>query len=97
MGTLLRLLIAGAALTVVYIALREPDAPPRSRGLRERRGAPADETEPVLGYDGMDLETLLPWLEAAELDDDTLERVRAYERRHRAREAVLDTLDDLLG
>jgi hypothetical protein len=97
MGTLLRLLITGAALAVVYIALREPDAPPRTRRLREPRGGAFDEPEPVLGFDGMDLDTLIPWLEAADLDEATLERIREYEQRHRARETVLDTLEDLLG
>jgi hypothetical protein len=55
-----------------------------------------DGAEPVLGYDGMDLQTVVPWLESANLDRGTLLRIRAYETRNQARDAVLDTLDSLL-
>jgi|GEM_PF-6149663 len=55
-----------------------------------------DGAEPVLGYDGMDLQTVVPWLESANLDRATLLRIRTYETRNQARDAVLDTLDSLL-
>jgi hypothetical protein len=73
------------------------------RRLRTRGGDGAaaavveeGEAEPVLGYDGMDPQTLIPWLESANLDRNTLQRVRTYEKAHRNRENVLGVLDDLL-
>jgi hypothetical protein len=53
--------------------------------------------EPVLGYDGMDRDTLIAWLDDAGLDEATLLRVRRYEMAMEAREPVLDKIDDLLG
>jgi hypothetical protein len=57
---------------------------------------PLDESEPVLGYDGMDQETLIDWLERAELDEETLRTVEAYESAQRRREPVLEAVRDLL-
>ena len=42
--------------------------------------------EPVLGYDGMDRDTLLAWLDDADLDEATLLRIRRYETAHQDRE-----------
>lgn len=73
------------------------------RVLGRRRAeddAPVDllsDAEPVLGYDGMDLQTVVPWLESANLDRATLRRIRAYEERRQRRETVLQTIDALLG
>jgi hypothetical protein len=53
--------------------------------------------EPVLGYDGMDRDTLVAWLDDADLDEGTLLRVRRYEEAGEAREPVLDKIDDLLA
>ncbi|HYH80702.1 MAG TPA: hypothetical protein VEX86_12945 [Longimicrobium sp.] len=53
--------------------------------------------EPVLGYDGMDRDTLVEWLDDADLDERTLLRVRRYEEETDAREPVLDKIDDLLA
>lgn len=94
-------LLAGAAVGVILIAFRDAEnqrwlAP---AGLSDRlTGPPRDdlEQEPVLGYDGMDEETLLDWLDGAELDGETLMRTRWYEQRHLAREPVLDALDSRL-
>jgi hypothetical protein len=55
-----------------------------------------EETEPVLGYDGMDRDTLITWLREARLDGDVLERVQRYERRNERREVVLETVEELL-
>lgn len=53
--------------------------------------------EPVLGYDGMDQETLLDWLAAANLDESSIERIIRYEEANYGREPVLEALEDLLG
>jgi hypothetical protein len=53
--------------------------------------------EPVLGYDGMDRDTLIDWLERADLDEDTLERIRRYEQANRNRGMVLQAIDELTG
>jgi hypothetical protein len=95
----LKLLLAGAAAGVILAAFRDfenaawlapslPNAP---------APAPADEHEPVLGYDGMDVDTLMDWLPEAQLDRSTLRRIRAYESAHRARRPVLSAVDDLIG
>jgi hypothetical protein len=55
------------------------------------------EEEPVLGYDGMDRDTLIAWLEDADLDEATLLRIRRYETGNQDREPVLDRIDDLLA
>ena len=90
---ILKLLLAGAAVAVIVSAFRDstrdawlaPDLPrPEEDDL---------ETEPVLGYDGMDVDTLLDWFEAANLDRATLLRTRAYEEANLARGTVLEALD----
>lgn len=55
------------------------------------------EEEPVLGYDGMDRDTLIAWLDDADLDEATLLRTRRYEIATQDREPVLDRIDDLLA
>lgn len=91
-------LLAGAAVGVILIAFRDGDDGrwllPAGMGDGVRApGADELDEEPVLGYDGMDQETLLDWLDDADLDPDTLMRTRWYEQRHLAREPVLDALD----
>ena len=94
---LLKVLLGAAAVGVVAVAFRE-----RGRWLRpalpgdDEGGLLVNGEEPVLGYDGMDRDTLLDWLADADLDLDTLLRVRAYETANLAREPVLDAVDDLL-
>ena len=53
--------------------------------------------EPVLGYDGMDRDTLVDWLDDADLDEAALLRIRRYETVTQNREPVLDKVDDLLA
>ena len=53
--------------------------------------------EPVLGYDGMDRDTLIDWLDDADLDEAALLRIRRYEAATQDREPVLDKVDDLLA
>jgi hypothetical protein len=52
--------------------------------------------EPVLGYDGMDRDTLVDWLDDADLDESALLRIRRYEESAANRDPVLDKIDDLL-
>lgn len=95
---LLKLLVAGAAIGVIVIAFRDTDqgtwiAPPlRLRGEEEDR----DEAEPVLGYDGMDVDALIDWMDGSAPDRTTLERMRAYETAHLGREGVLTAIADRL-
>lgn len=91
-------LLAGAAVGVIVLAFRDFERGGwlMPAGFDGRIGAPDDEDleqEPVLGYDGMDQETLLDWLEGSDLDAETLMRARWYEQRNLAREPVLDALD----
>ncbi len=89
-----RLLIAAAAAGLILAAFRDFEnggwlTPGQSPMLQ-------DETEPVLGYDGMDQETIIEWLAEADLDVATLERMQRYESSHRERGPVLSAIDDLL-
>jgi hypothetical protein len=103
MSRLLKMLVGVAAVGVVVAAFRDSG---RGRWLRPAlpgRGGDddgnlliADGEEPVLGYDGMDRDTLLDWLGDAELDRDTLLRIRAYESANLARLPVMEAVDDLL-
>ncbi len=70
-------------------------------GSRDSHGAigeysDADE-EPVLGYDGMDRDSLVDWLRDASLDEETLLHIERYERSKENREPVLDAVGDLLA
>lgn len=91
-------LLAGLAVGIMLIAFRDSEHGSwlKPAGLADRLPAPEDEDldqEPVLGYDGMDQETLLDWLDDSDLDGEMLMRTRWYEQRHLAREPVLDALD----
>lgn len=100
---LLRVLLGAAAAATIAFAFRDPRTGawivPSLDRLTDGGPEPdgEGEEEPVLGYDGMDRDTLIDWLEDADLDRETLLRVRAYERGHRRREPVLETVEDLLG
>lgn len=91
--------IAGLAMVGgAVLALRELTA----RGVLPRGGAAAGGElepggeEPVLGYDGMDRDTLIDWLSDADLDREALLRVRDYEAANRGREPVLEAVATLL-
>lgn len=105
---LLRVLLAVAAVGVVVAAFRDsrtqrwlrPATPfgGEDDGDEEYGGRTRlDVEEPVLGYDGMDRDTLVDWLAESDLDQATLLRIHAYESANLARGSVLDTIDDLLG
>lgn len=90
-------MFAGIVIGVIAVAFRDMErgewlAPTLPRGTEE-----ADEEEPVLGYDGMDQETILDWIASADLDDETIEEIIDYERLHRDREPVIEALQDMLG
>ena len=99
----LKVLIGMAAVGVVAAAFRDSA---RQRWLRPAVpfGDDEDDTggylpggqEPVLGYDGMDRDTLLDWLRDADLDHGTLLRIQAYESANLARGPVLDAVADML-
>lgn len=98
----LKLLLGVAAVGVVAAAFRDSA---RGRWLRpavpfagddEEGGIAPDGQEPVLGYDGMDRDTLLEWLRDADLDRTTLLRIQAYETANLARTPVLDAIEDML-
>jgi hypothetical protein len=97
---LIKLLLAAATVSgLVYLALRQREVAAGTALARNRMDEPLPEREPepVLGYDGMDLQTVTEWLERAELDELSLRSIRAYEQRHRARETVLGVIDEKLG
>jgi hypothetical protein len=91
---LLKLLVGVIAAGAVVAAFRDL----RGGGwLRPALPGEPGEEEPVLGYDGMDRDTLIDWLGDAALDAETLGRIRRYETAHQNRESVLASIDDLLG
>jgi hypothetical protein len=105
MRQILKVLVGVAAVGVVVAAFRDSG---RQRWLRPAMpfgGGDDDEggefapggQEPVLGYDGMDRDTLLGWLRDADLDRSTLLRIQAYESANEARGPVLDAVEDMLG
>lgn len=99
-----KLLFAGVAVGVIASAFRDFDnetwlVPAGVGGDDEGDAGMEDDDEveePILGYDGMDVDTLLDWLDSAELDRGTLLRMHDYEESHLAREPVLTAIDDLL-
>ncbi len=103
MRQILKLLVGVAAVGVVVAAFRDSG---RQRWLRpampfggdddEEGDVSAGGQEPVLGYDGMDRDTLLDWLRDADLDRGTLLRIQAYESANEARGPVLDAIEDML-
>jgi hypothetical protein len=101
---LLKLLAVTAAVTTIMLAFRDRESgawilPELGLGDDEREADDVETggAEPVLGYDGMDVETLLDWLEDADLDEETLLEIEAYERGHRNRGAVLEALGAMIG
>lgn len=94
---IVKLLVAGAAIGMIAAAFRDWETGGWLQPAGLTTEPEVDEEEPVLGYDGMDQETLIDWLSEAELDPDTLERVRLYELAHRNRGPVLAAVDDLIG
>ncbi len=99
---LLRLLLGGAAVATILVAFRDFEndtwLPPGGEG-RAATALPdgAEDEEPVLGYDGMDRDTLIQWIRDARLDEDTLIRIHEYEAANQGRDRVLQAVSELLG
>jgi hypothetical protein len=94
---ILQWIVAGVLLGVIVSRLRRfveegAFAPVKAPEALEAGGA-----EPVLGYDGMDQETLLEWLPAAKLDSETVEDILRYEEANLCREPVVAVLEEMLG
>lgn len=94
----LKLMVAGAAVGAIALSFRDfRNGGWLAPALPGGSGIDVDtETEPVLGYDGMDQETLIDWLAEADLDAETLSRIRNYEQANRNREPVLAATEDLM-
>jgi hypothetical protein len=101
-----RILLGAAAVAAIAVAFRDLRG---GRWLVPSLGGDEDEdlldelereetveAEPVLGYDGMDRDTVVDWLRDATLDEATLMRMERYERSHENREPVLDAIADQL-
>ncbi|HEU4558362.1 MAG TPA: hypothetical protein VFS20_10950 [Longimicrobium sp.] len=104
----LKVLIGAAAGAAIVLALRDYRQggwlrPALPGAMRDDDGLLLEDDEeelleePVLGYDGMDRDTLIEWLDDADLDESTLLRIRRYELETDNREPVLDRIDDLLA
>jgi hypothetical protein len=96
---LLRLLLGGAAVATILVAFRDFDNDtwllPGGRAATAPPEGEEDE-EPILGYDGMDRDTLIQWIRDARLDEDTLIRIHEYEATHQRRDRVMQAVSDLL-
>jgi hypothetical protein len=100
-----KVLLGAAAVAAIVVAFRDFQG---SRWLIPGLGADElddeemddeealPEEEPVLGYDGMDRDTVVDWLREATLDEATLLRMERYEKAHENREPVLDAITDQL-
>lgn len=95
---LLKALVAAAAVGVIVVAFQDTETGGwLPLGGTEGDRMDADSPEPILGYDGMDRDTLIDFFGAAELDRATLLRIQAYEMGNQGRGVVLDSIADLLG
>lgn len=106
---LMKVLLGAAAAGAIVLAFRDlerrrwlaPALPGVALGDDDRYDEEDEDEEydeePVLGYDGMDRDTLVGWLDDANLDEETLLRILRYEESHDARDPVLDKLSDLLA
>jgi hypothetical protein len=99
-----RILLGAAAVGAIALAFRDiqgrrwllPGMPGEAPEPEPEDAEAEVEEEPVLGYDGMDRDTLLDWLRDASLDEATLLRMERYERSHGNREPVLEMIGDQL-
>jgi hypothetical protein len=102
-----RILLGAVAVGAIVVAFRDVrggrwllpalgGAEDEDELLEELEGEDEVEEEPVLGYDGMDRDTVVDWLRDATLDEATLLRMERYERGHENREPVLEVITDQL-
>jgi hypothetical protein len=95
----LKLLAAGAALGIILTAFRDEEGEGwivPGRDLLRELGGDGNDREPILGYDGMDDDTIQDWLEGSDADRSTLLRMLTYEAGHRGRQPVLAAIVDQL-
>lgn len=92
---MLKWIVAGTAAGMILASFRDFE---NGRWITPGQSLPGevDETEPVLGYDGMDQETIIDWLARADLDRASLRRMQMYEQAHRDRGPVVAAIGDLL-
>ncbi|MBX6365603.1 MAG: hypothetical protein IRZ00_17175 [Gemmatimonadetes bacterium] len=76
---------------------RPAGLPPALERLPEHEsGAATPGAEPFLGYDGMATDDVIEWIDDADPEPNLLRAIRRYERRNRAREAVLREVEERL-
>lgn len=96
---LIKLLAAGAAFGIIVTTFRDENGEWIVPG-RDMQSDPVDAEaggqEPILGYDGMDEESLQEWISDAGSDRRTLLRMIRYESANRGRHPVLAALVDQL-
>jgi hypothetical protein len=100
-----RIMLGAVALGAIALAFRDfqgnrwlrPSLTPGEDELEADDDETLAEEEPVLGYDGMDRDTVVDWLREASLDEATLLRMERYEKAHHNREPVLDAITDQLS
>src|SRR5690554_1095191 len=51
-------------------------------------GEPTPDAEPILGYDGLDVDGVIEWIRDADPDLRTLEEILRYETEHRDRDSI---------
>lgn len=94
---LFKLLAATAAVGIILTAFREEEGEGwLLPGLGATGGEGDEDREPVLGFDGMDVDTLLEWLEDSDVGRSELLRMLRYEAENRGRQPVLAALVDRL-
>lgn len=92
----LKWLLAGVVIGVIAVAFRDLDRGEWLSPQLPRKREPVGPEEPVLGYDGMDQETVLDWLASANLDASALDHILRYEAANLNRGPVIELLEELL-
>ncbi len=93
----LKWLLAGTLVGVIAVAFRDFEHGTWLKPQLFGGDEPIGPEEPILGYDGMDQETLLDWLSSADLQPDDLEHMLAYEENNLDRAPVIELIEELLG
>jgi hypothetical protein len=92
----LKWILAGLIVGVVAVAFRDMNRGVWLSPALPRDAEEPDGEEPVLGYDGMDQETLLDWIDSSDLDARIVEQMIRYEEANQGREPILEALSELL-
>ncbi len=59
-------------------------------------GRPTPGAEPILGYDGLETDDVLAWIDEADPEPHQLRRILQYERTHRDRTPIIDECSNRL-